>query len=241
MAYWEFYLLGIILLPGIILATWAQIKVSSTYKKYSEVIGYRGLTGADVAKEILTSEGILDVEVLGVGGSELSDHYNSKTKKINLSQSVYAGTSIAALGVAAHEAGHAIQDAKGYKPLKLRSALAKASTITSSLLWPLVIMGIIFNFAYVGGLWGQIFLWAGCAFFGISVIFSLITLPVEYNASNRALKLLVATGCVDDMEVQGAKQVLNAAALTYVAALIVSILSLLRFVLFFFMNSRNRE
>ena len=238
--YWQYYLLGIILLPGIILAAWAQIRVSSTYSKYNKVLASKGLTGAEVARKILDAKGVFDVQVRQIDG-ELTDNYNPSTKTLSLSKAVYNGIDIAAFGVAAHECGHAVQHAEGYAPLKIRKALAIASNISSQLLWPLVIMGIIFNFAFVGGVVGDIFLWSGVIFFGLSVIFSLITLPVEFNASNRALELLVSTGCVDKMEVKGAKKVLSAAAMTYVAALIVSMLNLARFLIFVFINTRRDD
>ena len=237
--YWQYYLLGIVLLPGLILASWAQAKTMSTYKKYRKVLSSKQITGAQAAEKILKAKGIFDVEVVRVSGSDLSDNYNPETKIVSPSPKVYDGTDIAALGIAAHECGHAIQHAEKYAPLRARSALVKVSNISSQFLWPLVIIGIIFNFAYVGGIWGNIFMWSGVAFFGISIIFSLITLPVEYNASKKALSLLVATDCVDAMEVKGAKKVLSAAALTYVAALVVSMLSLVRFLLFIFLNSRK--
>ena len=239
--YWEYYLLGLVLLPGLILAAWAQARVSTTYAKYKKVLSSKGKTGAEVAKTILERKGVFDVQVVRGKGGELSDHYDPRTKIVNLSPAVYDGRDVASLGIAAHECGHAIQHAEGYAPLKMRTFLAKASNITSQFLWPLVIIGIIFNFAYVGGVIGNVFLWCGVGFFGLSVIFSLITLPVEYNASHRALSLLVATGCVDEMEVKGTKKVLSAAAMTYVAALVVSMLNLLRFLLFVFANSRNRD
>lgn len=237
--YWEYYLLGIILLPGLIMATWAQVKVTSTYSKYSQVLCSKGYTGAEAARAILQSQGITNVQVVRSNKGHLSDHYDPRKKIVALSEDVYNGTTIAALGVAAHECGHAIQDAKAYIPLKIRRLLVGVSNISSYLLWPLVIVGLVLNFAYVGGVWGDILMFSGVAFFGISVIFQLVTLPVEYNASGRALELLVSTGIVDSMEVQGAKKVLSAAAMTYVAALVVSILNLLRFVIFILNNRKD--
>lgn len=237
--YWEYYLLGIILLPGIIMASWAQIKVSSTFSKYSQVLASSGYTGAEAARAILKAQGITNVQVVRSNKGHLSDHYDPRNKVVALSADVYDSSTIAALGVAAHECGHAIQDAKAYFPLKLRRLLVGVSNISSYLLWPLVLVGLVLNFAYVGGIWGDILMFSGVAFFGISVIFQLVTLPVEYNASGRALELLVTTGVVDTMEVQGAKKVLSAAAMTYVAALVVSLLNLLRFVVFFLNNKRD--
>lgn len=229
--YFEYYLMGIIILPGIIFAIWAQSRVSGAYSNYSKVIGAKGLTGAQVAEKILHANGIYDVEIRQISG-ELSDNYNPRTKVISLSHQVYTGTTIADLGVAAHECGHAVQHAKNYAPLKIRSVLAVASNISSHLLWPLVFVGLILGFA-VESQAGTIVLWAGVIFFGLSLLFSLITLPVELNASKRALKSLVEVDALDSMEVVGAKSVLNAAALTYVAATVVALLELLRFVLVF--------
>lgn len=237
MLYWEYYLMGIILLPGIIFAVWAQARVSSTYSKYSKVLGAKGLTGAAVVDKMLKANGITDVAVVQIGG-ELTDNYSPTKKVISLSKNVYSGTTIADLGVAAHECGHAIQHAKGYVPFKFRNVLAVASNISSKLLWPLIVIGLILGFA-VESPAGKIVLIAGVIFFGLSFLFSLITLPVELNASKRALAALVEIDALDNMEVVGAKQVLSAAAMTYVAATVVSLLELLRFVLIFV--ARNRD
>lgn len=231
MLYWEYYLMGIILLPGIIFAIYAQAKVSSTYSKYSKVLGSRGLSGADVVSMMLKEKGISDVSVSQISGT-LTDNYNSRTKVISLSRDVYTGTTIADLGVAAHECGHAIQHAEKHGFFMFRNIVAMATNISSKLLWPIVALGLILGFA-VNSPAGKIILISGVVVFGLSFLFSLITLPVELNASKRALTSLVSTGALDDMEVIGAKQVLNAAALTYVAALVVSLLELLRFVLIF--------
>lgn len=237
--YLEYTLMGIILIPGLIFAMVASARVNSTFHKYDQVLSSKGLTGAEVAQKIMEAEGIYDVQIQKGNTNELTDNFNPKTKIITLSNKVYSGTSISAIGVAAHETGHAVQHVKGYKPMKIRTALAYVSNFMSVLVWPLIIIGIILDFAYIGGIVGKSFLWVGVAFFGVSTLFSLITLPVEFNASNRALKLLVSTGCVDEMEVKGCKKVLSSAAMTYVAALVVSILELLRFVLFFLLRSRD--
>ncbi len=237
--YLEYTLMGIILIPGLIFAMVASARVKTTFNKYDQVLSSKGLTGAQVVQKILDAEGIFDIQVQKGNTSELVDNFNPKTKVITLSNKVYEGTSISAIGVAAHETGHAVQLAKGYKPMKIRTALAYTSNFLSMFVWPLIIIGIVLDFAYVGGVVGKTFLWVGVAFFGVSTLFSLITLPVEFNASNRALKLLVSTGCVDEMEVKGCKKVLSSAAMTYVAALVVSILELLRFVLFFLVRSRD--
>ena len=231
MLYWEYYLMGIIILPGIILAIWAQSKVSITYSNYSKVLGSKGLTGAEVVQKMLNSKGLSDVQITQIGG-ELTDNYNPRTKVISLSHKVYSGTTVADLGVAAHECGHAIQHAENYAPAKIRNILAVASNITSRLLWPLVFIGLFVGFGLQSA-YGLIILYAGVAVFGLSFLFSLVTLPVELDASKRALSALVQIGALDDMEVIGAKKVLNAAALTYVAALLISLLELLRFILVF--------
>lgn len=231
MLYWEYYLMGIIVLPGIIFALWAQSRVSSTYNKYNKVLGANGMTGAEVVSKILGANGINDVTISRVSG-ELTDHYSPLKKNIALSSNVYNGTTIADLGVAAHECGHAIQHASGYGWFKFRNVVAVATNISSKLLWPLVFLGLILGFA-VNSPAGKIVLISGVAVFGLSFLFSLITLPVELNASKRALKALVDVGALDQMEVVGAKQVLSAAALTYIASVVVSLLELLRFVLIF--------
>ena len=222
MLYWEYYLMGIILLPGIILAIWAQSKVTLTYKKYNKVLGAKGMTGADVVSKMLAVKGVNNVSIAQISGT-LTDNYNPRTKVISLSRDVYTGTTIADLGVAAHECGHAIQHAEKYGFFTFRNIVAVATNISSKLLWPIVFLGLILGFA-VESPAGKFVLIAGVVIFGLSFLFSLITLPVELNASNRALKLLVEVGALDEMEVVGAKQVLKAAALTYVAAVLVSLL-----------------
>lgn len=233
--------MGIILLPGIIYATIVSVKVNTTFSRYEEVLSSKQITGAECVQRILESKGIMGVSVQKSNDTELVDNFNPKTNIITLSQKVYDSTSISALGVAAHETGHAIQYAEGYKPMKVRTALAYVGNFMSYFVWPLILIGIVLDFAYIGGVIGKAFLWIGVAFFGVSMLFSLITLPVELNASKRALELLVSTGCVDSMEVKGAKKVLSAASKTYVAALLVSILQLLRFLLFFLANSKKND
>lgn len=229
--YFNYILMGLILLPGLIYATIVQTRVMNAFKTYNKIQSVNGITAQEACKRLLQNAGITDVEIVAIKGT-LTDHYNPKTKTLALSQTVYNSTSISALGVAAHEAGHAIQHAENYAPLKMRNVLGSLSNICSSLLWPLVIIGILLSvFSTAGDGIGDIFLWGGVIFFGISVIFALITLPVEFNASKRALFNLTDSGILDTTEVRGAKVVLNAAAQTYVAALVVSILSFLRFIL----------
>lgn len=203
---------------------YAQMKVSGTFNKYSKVRNHRGYTGAQVAQQMLQNAGIYDVRVERVAGN-LTDHYDPRSKTLRLSQSVYDSTSIAALGVAAHETGHAIQHDVGYAPLALRSMFVPLSGIGSKLSMPLILIGLIF-----GGSTGQLLLMAGIVLFSLAVAFTVITLPVEFNASTRAIRLLVDDGFLDTEEVRGAKKVLKAAAMTYVAAAFAAIAQLLRLV-----------
>lgn len=230
--YLEYYLMGILLLPGIILAIYAQAKVTKTFNKFNKIKNTQGLTGSDVADKITKSYGINDIKITKSHG-KLSDHYNHRNKTIALSPEVHDSTSLSAIGVAAHEAGHALQYKDNYLPVKLRSFLVPFSNIISSLLWPLVFIGILLNVgAYASTSFSMVFIWSGIILFSISVIVNLITLPVELNASKRANKQLEKTVLMSPEETSKAKKVLKAAALTYVAALVVSILNLLRFILY---------
>ena len=226
-----YYLLGIIILPGIIYAIIAQNKVQSTFKAYSKVNASNGMTAKDACQRILQQAGITDVKIQPIQGN-LTDNYNPTDKTLNLSDSVYNSSSIAAIGVAAHEAGHAIQHAQGYKMMKVRTALIHVSNFASGMLLPLIIIGVILSALAYTAL-GNIFIIIGCVTFGLSVLISLVTLPVEFDASKRALANLTSSCTLDTTEVKGAKAVLNAAAQTYVAALVVSVLSFLRFILAF--------
>ncbi|MCK9262420.1 MAG: zinc metallopeptidase [Desulfomonilia bacterium] len=212
----------IMIVPALILSVYAQIKVKSTYAKFSKVSTYRGITGAQAAREILRSAGVHGVNIELTRGF-LSDHYDPRSRVLRLSESVYSGDSIASVGVAAHEAGHAIQHAHGYAPLKLRSALVPISSLGSNLAWPLLIIGFIFM--------AQSLILAGIVFFSLAVLFQIVTLPVEFNASSRALQALPASGILSDTEVGGARKVLSAAALTYVAAATAAVLQLVYFLL----------
>lgn len=229
--------MGIILLPGIIFALIAQAKVNTNYKKYSQVFSKRGMKAHEVARLILDSAGLNHVGISRVSG-ELTDYYDPTKQMIALSDDVYNSTSVAAIGVATHEVGHALQYAKNYAPVKIRMAMVKVSNISSALLWPLVIVGLILNLG-VGTVFGNICLWSGVIIFGLSVIFNLITLPVEYDASNRAKNILTNAEILDSNEMVGVNKVLNSAALTYVAALVVSMLNLLRFLLVMLSNRRD--
>ena len=204
----------------------AQTKVSTTFKKYSRVRNRAGFTGAQVATQMLQNAGIYDVSVQRVAGN-LTDHYDPRTKTLRLSQSVYDSTSVAALGVAAHETGHAIQHDVGYAPLGLRSMLVPLANFGSRLAIPLILIGFFFS----GG--GSTLVTIGILFFSLSVLFTLITLPVEFNASHRAIDLLVADGFLASDEIGGAKKVLSAAAMTYVAAAFAAIAELLHLLAIF--------
>ena len=218
-AYFSYYLTGYIMIPVFIFALICQFKVKSNFNKYNKVISKTGMTGADAAYRLLQLNGITDVKIKRISGT-LSDHYNPQTKEICLSESVFNSRSIAAIGIGCHEAGHACQHAQEYFPIKIRNAVIPATRIGSVLGVPLCIIGLMINaepLAYIG-----IILYALVAFF------QLITLPVEFNASKRALETISNNGFLDDVEYKGAKKVLTAAALTYVAALASALASLLR-------------
>lgn len=216
----------ILVLIGVILSLAASAKVKSTFARYSKVRSMTGMTGAEAAQRLLNSRGIYDVTVRRVPGS-LSDHYDPRTKTVNLSDDVYSSTSVAAIGVAAHECGHAIQHAVGYAPLNFRSALVPIANFGSQISWPLILIGIL-----IGG-FGSPIVQLGIILFSLAVLFQLVTLPVEFNASSRAVRLLDSTGILSGNEVDGTRRVLGAAALTYVAAAAGSILQLLRLIILF--------
>lgn len=216
----------ILILIGVILSLAASAKVKSTFSRYSRVRSMTGMTGAEAAERLLRSQGIYDVSVRHVAGS-LSDHYDPRTKTVNLSDDVYGSSSVAAIGVAAHECGHAIQHAVGYAPLNFRSALVPIANFGSQISWPLIFIGIL-----AGG-FGSPIVQIGILLFSAAVLFQLVTLPVEFNASSRAVRLLDSTGILSGDEVDGTRRVLGAAALTYVAAAAGSILQLLRLIILF--------
>lgn len=211
-----------LVLIGVVLSLIASGRVKSTFSKYANVRNSRGITGAEAAEQVLHRAGIYDVRIERVGGN-LTDHYDPRTKVLRLSDSVYGQTSVAAVGVAAHECGHAIQHAKGYGPLKLRSTLVPVANFGSKLAWPLIIFGL-----FISGESSRLLINAGIIAFLGAVLFQLITLPVEFNASNRAIRMIADSGMMYGEEIQGAKKVLNAAALTYVASAATAILQLLR-------------
>ncbi len=216
----------ILVILGAVLSMAASAKVNSTLNKYSKVRSMMGMTGEDAAKRLLNSQGIYDVTVRSVKG-QLTDHYDPRTKTVNLSESVFHSTSVAAIGVAAHECGHAMQDNVGYVPLKLRGAIVPVANIGSQAAFPLIIIGVL-----IGGM-GSPLVNIGLILFSLAVIFQLITLPVELNASRRAITLLDQVGILGGQEVNQTRKVLGAAALTYVAALAASVLQLLRLVILF--------
>lgn len=221
----------ILIIIGALLSIMASLRVKSTYAKYSQVKSMSGLTGAQAAERILRQAGINDVRVEYVSGN-LTDHYDSKNKVLRLSESVYGNTSVAALGVSAHEAGHAIQDHKDYAPLRLRGMLVPVANFGATISWPMILLGVILG-------WSQTLITIGIILFSASVLFQIVTLPVEFNASRRALSVLSDTGILYPDEVRQTKKVLSAAALTYVAAAAASILQLLRLILLF--GNRNRD
>ena len=236
--YLAYYLLGIILIPAIILSIYAQIKVQTNYKKYSQIISEKNLTGKEVANLILNASDIKDVQIIEVEG-ELTDYYDSKKKVLALSKGNYNSASIASLGVTAHECGHAIQDKTGYVPNKIRNIVVRVYNIASKLLMPILIIGFMFDFLFLIPKIANIILISGIAVFGLSMLFNLVTLPVEFNASKRALKILEESTILSNDELDGAKKVLKSAALTYVAGFIYSLLNFLRFILIFARKDRD--
>ncbi len=217
----------ILMIPAIIFSFYAQFKVKSAYSKYSRLPDRSGLTGAEVARRILDANGLYDVKIAQVAG-ELTDHYDPSTRQVRLSEGVYDKRSIAAISVAAHETGHAIQHAQNYAPLSIRSTIVPIVNLASKLSWPLIIIGLIIMQA--GSASGGTFIFdLGIIFFLAVILFHTVTLPVEFNASSRALAQIEALGIVTDRdEMKGARSMLSAAAMTYVAALAVALANLLR-------------
>ncbi len=218
----------LLLIPGLLLGLWAQIKVKSAYAKYGRIATRRGVTAEQVSRDLLSRDGNGNIAIEPIAG-ELTDHYDPSANVLRLSQGVYGHNSIAAIGVAAHECGHAMQDHHDYGPLKLRTAIVPAVNIGSNLYFPIFLLGLVFSW--------QPLITVGIVCFALTFVFSLVTLPVEFNASHRALAMLAQGGYVDEEELRGVKAVLDAAALTYVAAAISSLLQLVRLLLL----SRNRR
>ena len=227
----------ILVLPCLIFSIWASTSVNRTFNKYAKVYAIRGITAEDAAKRVLDANGVRGVNIQRVGGN-LTDHYNPKTNAISLSDSVYGSTSIAAIGVACHEAGHAVQYALSYFPIKIRSAIIPITNFGSKLAMPLILIGLLLS--YVGN-FSYLFVYLGIACFGLSLVFQLITLPVEFNASRRALQTIEDTEILTDQERAGARKTLTAAAMTYVAAVAVSLAQLLRLIVLFGGRGRRRN
>lgn len=225
------------MLPAIIVSLIAQAKVSSTYSQYSKVMNRMGITGAEAARRVLSAGGVTNVQITSVSGN-LTDHFDPRTNTIRLSEGVYGKSTVAAVGIAAHEAGHALQHAEGYLPNKIRSVLVPVTNICSRLGWILILIG--FAFTGVGYYYystpaydspvGDFLLTLGIILYSTSLLFTLITLPVEFNASKRALKIIETTGMLQGDEYNGAKKTLSAAAMTYVAAVLTALLQLLRII-----------
>lgn len=229
--YWDpTYILVVI---GAVICMIASARVKGTFNKYSQLRSMSGMNGAQVAQRVLQAAGIYDVQVRHVSGS-LTDHYDPRTKTVNLSDPVYNATSVAALGVAAHESGHAIQHAKSYAPLSIRSALVPIANFGSMLAWPVILIGLLFNTRSSG-----LIIDIGILLFSAAVLFQLVTLPVEFDASRRALVMLRTQGILADDELRYTRRVLKSAALTYVASAAAAILQLLRIILI--TNGRRRD
>ncbi len=225
----------ILVLPCVILSLWASANVKGTFKKYAKQFSIRRITGAEAAQRVLFANGVRDVQIQRVGG-DLTDHYDPKANVIRLSDSVYDSTSTAAIGVACHEAGHAVQYAQSYAPIKLRAAIIPITNIGSHLAMPLILLGLLLSFME-GFSFTLVYL--GIACFGLSLVFQLVTLPVEFNASRRAMKAIAESNILTTEEQVGARKTLTAAAMTYVAATAVALAQLLRLMMIF--GGRRRD
>ena len=225
----------ILVLPFVILSLWASANVNSTFRKYDKVYSIRHITGADAAQRVLRANGVSGVRIERVSGN-LTDHFDPRSNVIRLSDAVYSSTSTAAIGVACHEAGHAVQHAKHYIPMKLRAAVIPATNIGSRLAMPLILLGLVLSYWGEGSFW---LIYAGIACFGLSLVFQLITLPVEFNASRRAMLAIEGSDLLTAEEQKGARKTLTAAALTYVAATAAALMQLLRLILLFGGRRKN--
>ena len=225
----------ILVLPFVILSMWASSNVNSTFQKYSRQMSMRRITGAQAAQRVLSANGVSGVKIERVAGN-LTDHYDPRTNVIRLSQDVHDSTSTAAIGVACHEAGHAVQYAQHYAPIKLRAAIIPATNIGSRLAMPLILLGLLFNFF---GSYSYTLVYLGIACFGLSLVFQLVTLPVEFNASRRAMEAIESAGILTEDEQKGARKTLTAAAMTYVAAAAVALMQLLRLIMLYGGRRRN--
>lgn len=226
MFYWDWTM--ILVIPGLLLGLWAQMRVSSAFRKYSAVHARSGMSAEDVARSMLNQAGCGNVSIRTVSGN-LTDHYDPRNNTLRLSDGVYGSSSVAAIGIAAHECGHAMQQHEGYAPLVLRSTLVPVVNLGSNLYFPIFLLGLLFS-------WEPL-IYVGIACFALTLVFSLVTLPVEFNASGRALRVLDQQGYLSSEEMDGARAVLNAAAMTYVAAAISSLLQLVRLLII----ARNRR
>ncbi|MCI9576178.1 MAG: zinc metallopeptidase [Clostridiales bacterium] len=231
--YYYDYTYFLFMAPALLISLAAQIGVHATFRKYSQITNRRFLTGEGAAQRVLQYGGVMNVSIQRVGGS-LTDFFNPHNQTIALSDSVFGLATVSAVGVAAHEAGHAIQHAKGYLPIKIRNALVPAVNLSSNLAMPLVVLGLLLPVKY------DFVVFIGMGLYGFAVLFSLVTLPVEFNASRRAIRALSETGALDPDELKGAKRVLQAAAMTYVASTLTALLSFFRLVLIAG-NRRGRE
>ena len=227
----------VLVLPCIILSLWASSNVNSTFKKYSQQHSIRRITGAQAAMRVLSANGVSGVRIERVSGN-LTDHFDPKTNVIRLSDSVYDATSVAAIGVASHEAGHAVQYAENYGPIKLRAAIIPVTNFGSKLAMPLILLGLLLTFM---GEFSYTLVYLGIACFGLSLVFQLVTLPVEFNASRRAMEAIETAEILSTEERRGAKKTLTAAALTYVAATAVALAQLLRLLVLFGGSGRRRN
>ncbi|MDD6175449.1 MAG: zinc metallopeptidase [Firmicutes bacterium] len=227
---WSYF---IFMLPALLLTMWAQASVKSTFSKYSKVRNARGLTGANAAATVLRNNGITNVCLEHVRGS-LTDHFDPRSSVIRLSDTVYDVSSVAAVGVAAHEAGHAVQHAVGYSPMKLRSAIIPVARVGSQLAMPMIVLGMLLPVQF------DFVVTAGILLYSLAVLLELVTLPVEFNASSRALAAIAESGMLSQEELSGAKRVLRAAAMTYLASAFTAILSLLRLLMIFGRRNNDR-
>lgn len=225
----------ILVIIGAVICLAASAKVKSTFNKYNRVRSMSGMTGVQAAERILNSAGIYDVSIQHISGN-LTDHYDPRNKVLSLSDSTYGSASVAAVGVAAHECGHAIQHQTSYAPLTIRSAIVPVANFGSTIAWPLIVIGLFFNSST-----GTFLIDLGIICFSLAVLFQLVTLPVEFNASSRAVKILESTGILGQEELRGTRKVLGAAALTYVAGAASAILQLLRLVILFGGRGRNDD
>ncbi|MBQ2383152.1 MAG: zinc metallopeptidase [Oscillospiraceae bacterium] len=228
-----YYLL--LVLPCVILSLWASSSVKSTFRKYSGQLSVRHITGADAARRVLSANGVHDVRIERVAG-DLTDHYDPSANVIRLSNAVYDSTSTAAIGVACHEAGHAVQYAQSYAPIKIRAAIIPVTNIGSKLAMPLIMLGVVLTFL---GSMSYLFIYLGIIAFSLSLVFQLVTLPVEFNASRRAMEAIERAEILTADERKGARKTLTAAAMTYVAATAVALAQLLRLIMIF--GRRRRD